>query len=141
VPEAVPESAARVEPPPAPEPAPAAPPPPRPEPVAEPAIVLTAEELLSAYMLNDAAAHQKFTNKTLKVTGTVGKVTVADSRAVYSVFLTAPQIPGFRDVECRFSRQHSAIIGKLKPGQNVTIEGKYFGYVINIVLRNCTLAG
>lgn len=114
---------------------------PQPKPVAEPVIALTVDELLSAYMLNDVSAHEKFTDKTLSVTGIVGKVMVNDARAVYSVFLSSAEISGFRDVECRFPQQYASIISQAKPGQKVTIQGKYFGYVINVILRSCELVG
>lgn len=121
-----------------PAPAPAEPPPP---PAAEQVINLTVDELLSAYMMSDVSAHEKFTNKTLKVSGIIGKVSVNDARALYSVFLSSAEISGFRDVECRFPKQYAAIISKCQVGQKVTIQGKYFGYVINVILRNCELVG
>ena len=114
---------------------------PEPEPVVETALELTVDELLSAYMVNDVAAHERFNNRVLRVTGIVNKVTVNDIRAVYSVFLTGKEISGFRDVECRFTKQYATHISKLKAGQSVTIQGRYFGYVINIILRSSVMVG
>lgn len=136
---AMPSPAPPVEPEPVTRPTPA--PEPRPVPVAETAIALTVDELLSAYMLNDVAAHEKFNNRLLRVTGLVGKVMVNETRALYTVLLSSPDIAGFRDVECRFMRQYASLINKLKPGQSITVQGRYFGYVINVILRECVLVG
>jgi hypothetical protein len=95
------------------------------------------DELLSLFMVNDVQAHEKFTNKILRVTGTVGKVVVNETSAVYLVFLSSAEMSAFRDIECRFSRQHAPHISRLSQGQSITIQGKYGGYVINIVLRDC----
>lgn len=127
---------AKNEPAPAPEPAT----PPAAEPVIENAVEITADDLLNAYMVNDVAAHERFTNKILRVTGEVGRVNVNDMRAVYNVYLISSQVAGFRDVECRFTRQYGDVISRLQPGQTVTVQGRYFGYVINVILRTCTLA-
>ncbi|MFC1860944.1 hypothetical protein ACFLYL_01515 [Chloroflexota bacterium] len=114
---------------------------PVPEPQEEislPVIELTAEELISAYLSDDASSHERFTNRTLKITGVVDRIIVNNIRDVYQIILTGGEIK-LRDIECRFNRDYAPELSHLAIGQTITVHGKYFGYVINIILRDCVL--
>ena len=129
-----------------PEAPPKAEPEPAPEPVAEATpeasaevIEVTVEELLYAYEADGTAADARFTNQTLKVTGLVDRTAVKDNLDIYYVILTAAETHLLQDVRCTFSRQYGEELSRLTPGQEVTVEGKYDGSIIDISLKDCVL--
>jgi len=136
-PEPEPESVLEPEPEPAPEPEPEPESKPEPTPAA---IEVTVEELLSAYEVDGVAADAKFTNKILKVTGTVDRIEIKDTLDIHYVTLTgAEKNLLLQHVRCMFDRQHAPELSQLQPGQTVTVQGKYDGSIINIRIIDCFL--
>ncbi len=118
----------------------------KPEAVAEPepepilaAIELTVEELLSAYRADGAAADAKFTNKTLKITGIVGRIEIKDILDIHYITLAGAAKPLLQAVRCTFHREHGPELSQLTTGQTVTVQGKYDGSIIDISMRDCVL--
>ena len=112
---------------------------PEPEPVAA-IIELNVEELSSAFSADGAAAHEKFTNSTIKLTGNVDRIVVNDINNNYYITLaSAEKKIGLRDVHCKFDKKHVPELKLLTEGETVTVQGKYAGYVIDINMRYCTL--
>jgi len=89
---------------------------------------LTVEELYSLF------AMQSF-----KVTGVVDKIVLDDSYNVYYVILTSAEKTLELDVQCMFDKKHVPQLNQLAKGQTVTVEGKYAGYIINMLMRDCIL--
>jgi len=123
---------------------------PEPEPMPEPELApeseptpteieVTVEELHSAYEADKVAADAKFTNKILKVTGVVDRIVVKDIHDIYYIILTSAEKKEEWNVRCTFDKEHGAKLNRLKAGQAVTVHGKYDGYRINILMRDCVL--
>ncbi|GAI64705.1 unnamed protein product [marine sediment metagenome] len=139
-PEPVPEPEPEPVPEPEPEPVPELKP--EPEPVPEPApgtIEVTVEELYSAYSADEVAADAKFTNKILKVTGVVDRITVNDVHDIYYIILASAEKKAQWNVRCKFDRKHGPQLNRLTAGQTVTAQGKYDGYKVNILMKDCVL--
>jgi len=113
---------------------------PEPEPEPTPtAIEITVEELCSAYRVDKVAADAKFANKILTVTGVVGRVVVNDIHDVYYIILTSAEKKEEWNVRCTFDKKHEPELNRLAAGQTVTAQGKYNGFKINILMRDCVL--
>jgi hypothetical protein len=113
-----------------------------PEPVPEPTSTLTkvtAEELCLAYREDKVAADKKFADKILEVTGVVDRVVVNDIHDIYYVILASAEKRREWNVRCTFDKKHAPSLDRLTAGQAVTVQGKYDGYKINILMRDCVL--
>jgi hypothetical protein len=142
VPEPKPEPEPVPEPKPEPEPVPE--PKPEPEPVPQPKPASAAggipvEELYLAYSADEAAADEKFTDKTLTVTGVVDRITVNDIHGIYYIILASAEKKEQWNVRCTFDRKYGAQLNGLTAGQTVTAKGKYDGYKANILMKDCVL--
>lgn len=91
-------------------------------------VEVTVEELYSLF------AMQSF-----KVTGVVNKIVLEDSLNVYYIILAGTNKTVELDVQCMFDKKHLSELNQLTKGQNVTVEGNYAGYIINMLMRNCVL--
>ena len=78
-------------------------------------------------------------NQTIKVTGTVGKVVVNDIHDIYYIILTSAEKKAEQHVRCTFNKKDQQKLNQLTEGQNVTVQGEYEGYRINIILKDCLL--
>jgi hypothetical protein len=104
------------------------------------AVKVTAAELAAAYETNPFAADQKYKNKTLRVTGTVLKITSLIERAKISLVTTGDaQKDEWGGVECRLTTAETPKAAKLKPGDKVTVLGNFKGHVIDYALRGCVM--
>ena len=144
-PEPVPEPEPKLEPEPIPEPEPVLEPEPKlePEPIPESEVEptekeLTVEGLYSAYG-DKITADTKLMDKILKVTGIVDKIVVNDIHEIYYIILTGTVKKEDQHVRCTFDKKDRHELERLTEGQTVTVQGKYDGYRINIILVDCTL--
>ena len=143
-PEPIPETGSEAEPEMVSEPVPESEPEPVPVPGPEPetsstAIEVTVEELNLAYQEDKVAANAKFTNRILRVTGSVDKVVVRDYLDIAYVLL-AGAVTLKWNVRCTFEKQYSSQLNRLTQGQVVTVQGEYGGYERNIIMKNCVVA-
>ncbi len=102
-------------------------------------IAATVEELHSAYRVDEVAVDAKFTNKVLKVTGVADRIVVEDIHDIYYIILTSAEKKEAWNVRCTFDKGHGPELNQLTTGQTVTVQGKYDGYKINILMRDCVL--
>jgi len=100
---------------------------------------ITVEELYSAYSVDEVAADAKFTDKTLTVTGVVDRIAVNDVHNIYYIILASAEKKGQWNVRCAFDRKYGAQLNRLTTGQTVTAKGKYDGYKVNILMKDCVL--
>jgi len=100
---------------------------------------ITVEELYSAYSVDEVAADAKLADKTLTVTGVVDRITVNDVHGIYYIILASAEKKAQWNVRCTFDRKYGAQLRRLAPGQTVTAQGKYDGYKLNILMRDCAL--
>jgi DNA-directed RNA polymerase subunit RPC12/RpoP len=130
-----PEPEPKLEPEPVPEPEPK----PIPEPELEPTEKeITVEGLYSAYG-DKITADAKLMDKILKVTGVVDKIVVNDIHEIYYIILTGAEKKEEQHVRCTFDKKDGPELNRLTEGQTVTVQGKYDGYRINIILGDCAL--
>jgi len=95
--------------------------------------------LYSAYSADEIAADAKFTNKTLTVTGVVDRITVNDVHGIYYIILAGAEKKEQWNVRCTFDKKHGPQLNRLTTGQTVTAQGKYNGYKVNILMKDCVL--
>jgi hypothetical protein len=81
--------------------------------------VVTDEELLAAYENNEVSADDKYTGKTIRVTGSVNKIGMAVGNQPYVEF-------GYRDVVAYFPGKSKTLM-TLQYGDVLTVEGKCKG--------------
>ncbi|MFC1983491.1 hypothetical protein ACFLVO_00515 [Chloroflexota bacterium] len=124
--EAEPEPVAEVESKPLPEPEPGT-------------VVVTVEELYSAYSADEVEADIKFTDKTLRVTGVVDRVTINDTHGIYYIILVGTEKKAEWNVRCTFDRRYGTQLSRLAERQTVVVRGKYGGYRVNILMQDCVL--
>ena len=108
-----------------------------PKPVQE----VTVAELCSSYQSYGMAGHDEFKDSVFRVTGLVDSVVNKDVVGTYRVALTDSEPHPLGEVYCKFSKEDAAELNHLTVGQELTVEGKYEGFVTNIMLTDCVLVG
>ncbi len=108
---------------------------------AAPAMAVTVDDLLSAYEGDSAAADARFAGKTLSVTGVVARVEVGEFLDVHYIILASADQRRLQSIRCLFDKKHGEELSKLARGQTVTVQGTYYGSIIDIRLKDCTLVG
>jgi hypothetical protein len=93
---------------------------------------LTANDLFDAYDQDEAAAEQKYANKVIEVSGVVEAAKLNDS--IPSLILAAENAMA-GGVNCAFSESLEGI----NPGDSVVVKGRCQGYLMSVILNNCTL--
>jgi len=91
-------------------------------------VEITVEELYSLVAM-----------QTFKVTGVVDKIVLHDSYDIYYVILTSAENTLELNVQCTFDKKHIPELNQLTRGQTVTVQGKYAGYIVNMLMRDCIL--
>ncbi len=104
-----------------------------------PPMKITVEEVDSAFKADSAAAEEQFANKTLAVTGIVGRVAANDIIDNPCIVLTSADKTVQRNVLCVFDKKYGSELDRLTKEQRVTVRGKYDGCAINILMRDCVL--
>lgn len=102
-------------------------------------ISITVEELLKAYENDIESAEKKYGNRTLKIKGVVDRIEVKDNLDIYYMILSNPERNLQQAVRCVFNKKNGAELNKLTPGQEVTVQGKYDGSIVDIRMGNCVL--
>ena len=84
-------------------------------------------------------ADKKFTEKILRVTGVIDRVTANDTHGIYYIILTGAEKRGQWNIRCTFSRKYRTELSRLVAAQKVIVEGKYDGYRANILMKDCSI--
>ena len=100
----------------------------------KPDFVLMATGLQKDFENNEAAASAKYINKILEVSGTILSVTPADSTNTNISLKTGNEMSS---VICTFRKL--ADPSKFKPGENITLRGECSGYLMDVLLNNCSV--
>ncbi len=98
----------------------------------EPDFRLTADELYDAFEADETAAGEKYIDKVIEVSGKVDRFT-AQEAGVNIVLSAENAIAG--GVNCAFTDPPS----KLEPGTAIKIKGKCQGFLLDVVLNNCSI--
>lgn len=98
-------------------------------------VTLTAQELMSAFETDEAAANTKYLDKAISVTGTV-KAIDKNEAGGYSVQLIGSDMG---NVSCEMDERHNADAEKLHTGDNVTMKGTCTGMLMDVILIRCVI--
>lgn len=100
---------------------------------------VTVAELCSSYQDYGMAGHEEFKNSVFRVRGIVDSIVTKDVVEQYRVALTDQEPHPLGDIYCKFEKKDAPTISKLTVGQPLTVQGRYDGFVTNIVLTDCVL--
>jgi hypothetical protein len=103
-----------------------------------PDIIISADELHSAYENNEVAADAKFNGKIIQVSGVVDDIGKDIMDTIY-VSLSAGGEFSFSSVQCFFADAHTSAAASLSKGDYVTIKGKCDGLMMNVLIRGSSL--
>ena len=101
-------------------------------------ISVTAGALYAAYEANAIAAEQKYEGKAVLITGTVSNVD-RDILGDSYVTLTAGGEWDVWGVQCFVAESSLPQIAGLTKGERITMLGKVEGYLLNVLVRGCTV--
>ena len=107
----------------------------------EPKTQITATDLYAAYKNNAVAADNKYTGKTLIVTGYIFEIT-KNYDGIYFVILDNKGANGFSSTFCYFPANRNSSLSSLQKGQFLSIKGKCIGRGADNIfpkLENCSL--
>lgn len=104
--------------------------------VLKPDYVITAEDLQKAFLDNEATASEKYVNKIIEVRGRILAIEPGE-RSTTSISLDT----GTEVSEVICTMNSGKIPLKLKKGDEVTIRGRCSGYLMDVLLNNCSVTG
>ena len=102
-------------------------------------ILITIEELNEACHADSEAAEARFAGSILQITAEVGRIPPVESSEKPCLILISSEKPTAMNILCVFDKQHEAAINNLLEGQLVTVQGRYDGCVMNILVNDCVL--
>ena len=103
-----------------------------------PEVTVSAYEIYQAYEANEVAADLKYKEKIIQVSGVVESIGTDFMDTIY-VSLSVGDEYEISSVQCFFADSHKADAASLSKGQRVTIKGLGDGYLMNVLIRGCTL--
>ena len=110
---------------------------PKPAPVVAPVAEVTVAELCESYQSYGMEAHKEFKNRVFRVNGIVDTVLIKDISSQYSVVLTGVEKHELGAVHCKFEKKDVPELERLEAGQTLTVQGRYDGFVTDILLADC----
>lgn len=98
------------------------------------AFSLTADELFDAFEADEAAANAKYLDQTVEVTGEVAEVSENSAgQAVITISATNAMMGGVSA-----TMQEPGVV-TISQGQTATVKCRCTGYLMDVILINCTL--
>jgi hypothetical protein len=101
---------------------------------AKPDFVVAATMLQKEFEDNEGTASSKYINKILEVNGTIASVTSADSTHLNIALKTGSDMSS---VICSF--QNITDPSKYKTGEEITLRGECSGFLLDVLLKNCSI--
>ena len=101
---------------------------------AKPDFVIAAIDLQKAFEDNESAATAKFVNKVIEVRGSIESVKPGEGNILNVTLKTGSDLSS---VICTFARD--ADPSKLNAGNQVTIRGECSGFLMDVLLNDCSL--
>ena len=101
---------------------------------ADPDFVITSVDLQMAFEDDEAVALAKYVNKIIEVTGTVESIKAGEGDITSVVLKTGS---GLSSVICTLSSHSDP--AELVSGNEVTIRGECSGFLMDVLLNNCTI--
>ena len=107
----------------------------------EPDIIeLTVGQLIAAYAEDAAAADARFGSQYLRITGVVSRVEITEVLDVHYIILTSSDQEQLQSIRCVFDKKYEPELSRLEKGQEVTVQGKYEGSLIDFRMKDCVIA-
>jgi hypothetical protein len=100
---------------------------------------ITIKELSEACDADSEAAEARFAGSILQITAEVGRIPVVESSENPCIILISSEEPTAMNVLCIFDKRHEEEINRLSEGQLVTVQGRYDGCVMNVLVNDCVL--
>ena len=100
---------------------------------------VTVSELCSSYQSYGMVGHDEFKDRVFRVTGVVASIIIKDTVDQYYVALTGSEPHPLGDIDFKFERKDVPELKQLTIGQGLTIQGRYNGFVTNIILADCVI--
>ena len=101
---------------------------------ARPDFVVTATSLQKEFEDNEVKASARYINKILEVSGTIISITPADSPNINISLKTGSDMSS---VICTFPGITDP--SKLKAGEEITVRGECSGFLMDVLLNNCSI--
>lgn len=99
-------------------------------------VSVKATDLYADYKANQVAADGKYKGKLLEITGEVDTI---GKDVLDTLYVTLKGDAYFGNVQCYFPDSAADALAKLKSGDNVVIQGKGDGYLMNVSVKDCAL--
>jgi hypothetical protein len=100
-------------------------------------IKITASELLSEYKANQVAADDKYKNKIIEVSGTINSIGKDILDTPYVTIGGSSDV--FTNIQCMFAKDDQSQLINLQKDTKITLKGKVSGYMMNLLLNNCSI--
>ncbi len=92
---------------------------------------LTADELFNAFDENESASMVKYEGQVIAVTGIVSRIKLSESTSNITLDAKNAMAGG---INCSFNE----IVANINKGDSVTIKGRCQGFLMDVVLNNCS---
>lgn len=99
-------------------------------------ISVSASSLYTAYDKNAIAADKQYTDRLVKVSGTVETI---DRGIDQKPYITLKTNAMFMSVQCEFSPESEGALSSLSKGQQVSVVGTCRGKIMNVMVTDCSL--
>lgn len=101
---------------------------------------ITVTELCTSYQSYGMVGHDEFKDRVFRVAGMVASIIIKDTVEQYYVALTGKKPHPLGDIHCIFGKKDVPELKQLTTGQGLTIQGRYNGFVTNIILADCVIS-
>ena len=101
---------------------------------------LTVDQLIAAYAEDAAAADTRFGSQYLRITGIVSRVEITEVLDVHYIILASSDQEQLQSIRCVFDKKYEPELSGLEKGQEVTVQGKYEGSLIDFRMKDCVIA-
>ena len=102
-------------------------------------IPITIDELNEVCKADSEAAEARFAGNILQITAEIGRIPQVESSENPCIILINSEKSMAMNVLCIFDKQHETAIKNLSEGQLITVQGRYDGCVMNILVNDCVL--
>lgn len=97
------------------------------------------KDLSEACEADSEAAEARFAGSILQITAEVGRIPVVESSENPCIILISSEEPTAMNVLCIFDKRYEEEVNRLSEGQLVTVQGRYDGCVMNVLVNDCVL--
>jgi hypothetical protein len=99
-----------------------------------PDFIITATALQKEFEDNEAVASTRYIKKILEVTGQISSITLNENNHLNISLKSGSDISS---VICTFANMSDP--SKFKPGEEITLRGECSGFLMDVLLKNCSI--